>query len=329
VKRTRLAPLLAILVLAGCGGTRTVAIDPTPTPADKLPVSTSLEVLDHPAGLAPSAEEIPGLSEAQEDAVAEENQRAVNEQTYDTSGVLKGAAAQPARLRCYTPQNGGPRSYAVIGLGVVHVTVSRNVVGLGDVRGLCNFFRNVKASPTWTVDNEANSAENVPLGRVPWTQVFYNRVACSIEFIGSTGRPNEGPAQWTDVQLREGARLMAGCFKRAGIPVRRGKVSTRGGVIVTGVVTHQELGRPGGGHTDPGPFFNMDRFIAYVREFAQDATCDRGCQVNKSYQERHKATHRRLKRLGCWTAKGQADHRVSCARMLRRNRTLHRRLKRR
>lgn len=192
------------------------------------------------------------------------NEREEDQKPYDTSRVLEGAS--PNTIPCYTPQNGGPRALSDILIGVVHVTVSLNRPGLADGNGLCGFFRSVKASPNWTVDNEGNSWENVPLTRVPWTQVDFNRRACSIEFVGSTGRPKEGPAQWTDVQLRTGARLMARCFVLAHIPPRQGAVSGSR-VIKTGIRTHQQLGLAGGGHTNPGPYFNMARFQSYVAEY--------------------------------------------------------------
>ncbi len=279
--------LLAVLIAGG--GTvvvvtdgegpavRTVTVKP-PAPASApgaplLPAPEDAHV-EPGASAAPAAAEnqIPGKTEDEENAIRADNERTIDEQTYDTSGVLTGAAAEPASIKCYTSMNGGTRSLSSIGLGVVHVTVSRNVPGMTDINGLCSFFQRVKASPTWTVDNEANSSENVPLGRVPWTQAFYNRQSCSIEFVGSTGRPGEGDAQWTDAQYREGARLMAGCFKRAGVPVRRGAVSDGGAILKTGVITHQELGRLGGGHSDPGPAFAMDRFMELLRAFAGSAS---------------------------------------------------------
>lgn len=261
---------------------------------------------DHgdPDGLAPSASRIPGATPKQQAAREELSERLTTDDTYDTSRVLQGAAAEPARITCHTPMAGALRPLSQIRLGVVHVTVSPNRPGLSDVLGLCAFFKRVKASTTWIVDNEGNSAENVPLTRSPWTQAFYNPRSCSIEFVGSTGRPGEGPAQWTDVQYREGARLMARCFKLAGIKVQRGAVTSRGVITRAGVITHQELGRLGGGHTDPGPKFNMARFMELTRAYAVAATA--GSQPRTANDRRRcgaLAYHRRkVKRgEGYWT----------------------------
>lgn len=260
-----LSPLVGLSVAEiddGGGATTTVRKDPTPTPAEKLPVKPAPSDFDSnaPGGPPVSAEPPPAVEKRQTEQV--------DDGTYDTSGVLKGATAQPAHARCYTPQNGGTRSVKSIGLMVAHVTVSVNVVGTRDGDSLCSFFRNVKASPNWTVDNEANSWENVPLTRVPWTQAWYNRVSCSIEYVGSTGRRGEGAAQWSDVQLREGGRLFAQCAKKAGIPIRSGAVTAGGNVARTGLITHQELGLKGGGHTDPGPLWLRSRQLYWIRFYA-------------------------------------------------------------
>lgn len=259
----------------------------------------------HSGGLPAAEAGIPGLPADRERARDAASDQLTADDTYDTSQVLMGAAAEPVRLTCHTRMNGGLRRLSDILLGVVHVTVSLNRPGLGDLRGLCDFFGRVKASSTWIVDNEGNSAENVPLDKVPWTQAWYNRRSCSIEFVGSTGRPGEGPAQWTDAQYREGARLMARCFKLAGIKVQRGAV-TQGGVITrAGVITHQELGRLGGGHTDPGPKFDMARFMALIRTYATAATAG-GSPTTATETRRCNALryHRRKVQAGqgYWTA---------------------------
>lgn len=288
--RKIIAAIAALIAVVAGGGTLVITADPADdrvppaaiTVTVPAPKPAALPLVPKPedahvepgAVAAPAADEqhIPGKTEAQENQIRAENTATIDEQTYDTSGVLKGAAAEPARIKCPTTMHGQARPMSAIGLGVVHVTVSRNAPGLRDINGLCDFFKRVKASPTWTVDNEGNSAENVALGLTPWTQAFYNRQSCSIEFVGSTGRPGEGPAEWTDDQYREGARLMARCFKLAGIPVRRGAVTDGGKILRTGVVTHQELGRLGGGHSDPGERFDMARFMQLVRVFAGSAS---------------------------------------------------------
>jgi hypothetical protein len=265
---TAIALLVAVQLLLGVS----LVNDQTPSPITPAPAATPAltpSPSENPAAPAvpgapaASSDELPGISEHVEHEIAAANEN-VTAGTYDTSGVLSGATAKPAHTSCYTPMNGGARTLSQIKLGVVHVTVSRNAPGLADGNALCSYFRTIQASPTWTVDNEGNSWENVPLERVPWTQAWYNRASCSIEFIGNTGRPGEGASEWTDAQLREGARLMAQCFVKAGIKPVRGAVTPAGAITRAGVVTHQELGIKGGGHTDPGPNFNMATFMHYL-----------------------------------------------------------------
>jgi hypothetical protein len=308
------------------------------TPAEAaLDVKPPVSEVDagSPGGLAPSAEEIPGVAAETERQIDRQNNIKIDDQTYDVSGVLSGGTAKPGNFDCYTPMHGQERPYSQIGLGVVHVTVSLNVKGPADGKAICTLFHNVKLSSTWIVDNEANSWNNVQLKFNPWTQAWWNQYACSIEFIGSTGRPGEGPAQWTNAQLREGARLMTRCFKLAGIPIRVGKVTSGGHIIQTGVIFHQELGTLGGGHRDPGPYFNRTLFLQYMREFAKQN--DSGVTQKlgshrvaylKSLNARHDATHRRIRHLRCGTTEGRRIHRRSCALMYERNKVLHKRIKR-
>lgn len=287
-QRRFLAFVIGAALLLGVGGVSWDLVDTdgdgqgdTPSvrlvPKKDTPAERELDVTPPPgefdanrAGppLSGDLDDVPGLSEADEADVREANEAAEDAKD-DLAGVLEnGASPELSAVRkCPTNRNGGARPLSDVLVGVVHVTVSLNRVGLSDGDALCDFFRNVKASPTWTVDNEGNRWENVRLGLVPWTQVAFNRRSCSIEFVGSTGRVGEGPAQWTDVQLRAGAELMAYCFRKARIPVRLGATS---GAVVTrsGVVTHQSLGIAGGGHTDPGPFFNMARYLDWMRFYA-------------------------------------------------------------
>jgi hypothetical protein len=308
--------IIGALALAGVFDDDTSPRDPTPVVGERnLSTGAAAELdgkvdektADSNTAAPLRSTDVPGESKAEERATIKENEQTVERQAieYDTTRVLDGAAAGPVNIFCHTPMNGGIRPISAIGLNVVHVTVSLNVIGLADINGLCAFFKRVKASPTWTVDNEGNTAENVPLNRVPWTQVIFNRAACSTEFVGSTGRPGQGPAQWTDVQLREGARLAAKCHALAGIPVRDAVVRQDGTIVRTGVITHQELGAAGGGHSDPGPFFNMDRYQGYIREYLKPP-CDTRCRavarqraVVEGRDRKHKVTHDKMGELGC------------------------------
>ncbi|HWT94964.1 MAG TPA: N-acetylmuramoyl-L-alanine amidase, partial [Solirubrobacteraceae bacterium] len=236
--------LLLILVLdVGAGGGDADAPPPARAPQPKVGVDHAHD--GHTA--------TPPLS----DETRAANDAAVEDGTYDASGIVLGAAGAPARIRCLTHQRGAARPLSRIGLGVVHTTEGPNVLGLADVNGLCAWFRSQQLSATWIVDDEGNSAEVVPLGHAPWTQWKWNPWSCSIEFVGYAARL---AGQWTQAQLREGARLMVQCFKAAGVPIRWGAVAgtaagTAPRIVTTGVVSHAELGYNGGSHHDPGAAF--------------------------------------------------------------------------
>lgn len=285
-----IAALIALVVGLAGGASIVITLDDdgvhvvrkpsgTPTPAEtQLPVTPNPKEFDgnEPGGAPLSSTDAPGKSDAQDAKIEERIEESAEEASkednadveYDTSRVLEGAAGKRVTERkCHTPMNGGTRAISDIALGVGHVTVSRNLTGTRDGEAICHFFTTVKASATWIVDNEANSWENVSLDHVPWTQVFYNRRSCSIEYIGSTGRPGEGPAEWTAAQLREGGRLFAKCFALAKIPGRMAIIASNGAIVQSGFTTHQALGSLGGGHTDPGPFFAQQAQLFWIRHY--------------------------------------------------------------
>ncbi|MFI5754003.1 N-acetylmuramoyl-L-alanine amidase [Streptomyces sp. NPDC051569] len=79
----------------------------------------------------------------------------------------------------------------------------------------------------------------------------YNERSVGIEHEGWVDQPKS----FTDAMYRSSARLTAGICARYGIPVDREHI-----------IGHVEV--PGTDHTDPGPFWDWDRYLPLVREAA-------------------------------------------------------------
>jgi hypothetical protein len=129
---------------------------------------------------------------------------------------------------------------------VLHATVSHNRPGVKDLRDLGNWFaqRSSRVSCHVATDAEGNSGRYVWDSDKAWQCSFYNSAALGIEQIWISGE------SWHIEGVRESARWAAHWGKKYGIPMRRGAVF--GGVVTrSGIVTHKQLGRLGGGHTDP------------------------------------------------------------------------------
>lgn len=149
---------------------------------------------------------------------------------------------------------------------VVHDTEGFNVTGLADLVALRDEFNVTanQASAHVGVDNEGNSARYVPDMRKAWSCAFYNSISLNIEHVGFAFR---APVQYTDLQYREGGRWIAYWSHAHGIPIRKGRVSVDGRVLTSGVVRHSELGNLGGGHSDPGPHFDLHKELTYARHY--------------------------------------------------------------
>lgn len=150
----------------------------------------------------------------------------------------------------------------------IHDTESFNVKGLADLVSVGDHFDVLatQASATVGVDNEGNSARYVPDMRKAWSVAFYNPWQLSIEHIGFAFRE---PVEYTDLQYREGARWIAYWSYHHGIPIRKGRVSVDGRILTSGVFRHSELGRLGGGHSDPGAHFDLNKQLTYARHYLQ------------------------------------------------------------
>ncbi|MFI9205472.1 N-acetylmuramoyl-L-alanine amidase [Streptomyces sp. NPDC053048] len=80
----------------------------------------------------------------------------------------------------------------------------------------------------------------------------FNERSVGIEHEGYVDRPGD----FTDAMYAASARLTAGICARYAIPVDR-----------THLVAHSEV--PGADHTDPGPHWDWDRYLALVRAAAR------------------------------------------------------------
>lgn len=152
---------------------------------------------------------------------------------------------------------------AAIRLLVLHSTESHNRPGDSDLRAIADYFAtpSAQASSHVITDANGNSARCVPDSRKAWTQVAFNSYALAIEQIGFAAQ-----GKWSVRELRETARWLARWSHEYGVPLQRGKVS--GTTIVhPGVVTHSQLGAAGGGHSDPGAGYPVDRVIRMARRY--------------------------------------------------------------
>lgn len=145
---------------------------------------------------------------------------------------------------------------------VLHATVSHNRRGLTDLQAIGHYFqRPVDASSHVCVDNEANSARYVPDSEKAWHCAAYNRMSLGIEQI----LPADG-TEITRAMYRETARWVAYWSKKYGIPIQHASVSG-GRVIRRGVIFHSQLGSLGGGHSDPGRNYSMNRVLYAARYY--------------------------------------------------------------
>ena len=145
---------------------------------------------------------------------------------------------------------------------VLHATVSHNRKGLSDLQAIGHYFQGpVDASSHVCVDNEAYSARYVGDGEKAWHCAAYNRMSLGIEQI----LPADG-TEITNAMYRETARWIAYWSKKHGIPIRPAVVSG-GRVLRSGVIFHSQLGSLGGGHSDPGRNYSMNKVLNAARYY--------------------------------------------------------------
>jgi N-acetyl-anhydromuramyl-L-alanine amidase AmpD len=137
-------------------------------------------------------------------------------------------------------------------------------VAQGSFWGAVNWLRNPRAhgSSHYVVSMGGDVVQLVSTSDVAWHagNRLYNRRSIGIEHEGFVERGG-----FTDEMYRSSARLVAYLAKRAGMPIDREHI-----------IGHHEVPDPDGngfgggdGHTDPGPKWDWDRYMGYVREYAE------------------------------------------------------------
>lgn len=152
----------------------------------------------------------------------------------------------------------------------VHSTESHPRPGTGDVDAIQNWFDNPasQASSHYCIDDTGNSRQLVEESRKAWTCGAGNSVTVNYELIGFAAWSN-GMWRSHPKQIRKLAQHIAYSSIQWGVPVQRGRVGSRGGVLVItkpGVITHNDVSKAGfGTHTDPGRFFPMRLTLRLAR----------------------------------------------------------------
>lgn len=153
----------------------------------------------------------------------------------------------------------------------------------GGYQGSLSVLKGNTASVHALIDTDGALTFMVPLGRTAWTagndQVSRQAVQC--EWVGFASKG------YTEDQYRSGAAFVRWCIAQGmtGVPVTYiGKVDADGGPEpdVPGILGHQDVpnpdvpGRWGGvsGHTDPGPLFKWDHFLALIGSAPAPAPVD-------------------------------------------------------
>jgi len=163
-----------------------------------------------------------------------------------------GASWRPAHGGNYTNANRGPAHVAFI---VVHVAQ-------GSYSGTINWFqdRSANASAHYVISRKGRVAQCVRNEDIAWHAGWWrtNRVSIGIEHEGYIGNPN----WFTASMYRSSARLSAYLCRRFNIPVTRHQV-----------IGHKQVpgcSGSGGGvgcHTDPGRYWDWNRYLHLVRRY--------------------------------------------------------------
>jgi hypothetical protein len=172
----------------------------------------------------------------------------------EAAPALFGASFVAAHPRNYAHAN---RAAAAIWLVVVH-TIE------GSAAGAISWFRNPRArsSANFVVGRDGTVTQMVPTWAVAWHagNGYVNAHSLGIEHEGYTNVA----ATVTDTEYRASARLVAQILRRYRIPLDRRRV-----IGHNQVPDPNHPGQRGGfsHHTDPGPYWNWSRYVAYVRAY--------------------------------------------------------------
>lgn len=151
---------------------------------------------------------------------------------------------------------------------VLHITVSHNRRGLGDIRAIASFFDQLSTQASSHVVNDQEGFDGVlvPDHRKAWTQSAYNPPALSIEQIHFSATTNRRAwMRGSPRQLANTALWIAHWSIKHNIPIRRAWTPGSGVVSRSGVATHKQLGASGGGHVDPGNGYPMQYVLWLAR----------------------------------------------------------------
>jgi N-acetyl-anhydromuramyl-L-alanine amidase AmpD len=165
----------------------------------------------------------------------------------------------PSTPRNYTPAN---RPAWAIRTIVIHVTE-------GSYLGSIQWLRNPRsrASSHYVVSQRGEIAQLVRDDDIAWHAGNYliNRNSIGIEHEGWTWRPGT----ITDSEYRSSARLSAYLARRYVMPINRSRF-----IGHADVPDPNNPGKRGGfsHHMDPGPYWDWNRYLAYVRGYARGAT---------------------------------------------------------
>jgi N-acetyl-anhydromuramyl-L-alanine amidase AmpD len=151
---------------------------------------------------------------------------------------------------------------------VLHSTEGKNVHGLGDLRGLGNWFGSSasQVSAHVATDGDGLSARFVEDVLKAWHCGVYNSRKLGIEQVGQASQTT-----WSRAELHETARWIAYFSRKHDFPIQHS--------VQTGVCRHSDLGEAGGGHHDPGPHDPLDRVLKLARRY-------------RVLQIRHRSHHR-------------------------------------
>jgi hypothetical protein len=156
-------------------------------------------------------------------------------------------------------------NYSSRGGSGVRLIVLHTAEGARTIESLGGFFQgDVGASSHVGADDKSNTiGEYVKRSNKAWTQSSFNSVAVSIELCAF--------ASWSIDEWNRHPNMLDNCAKWIaeeaayyGIPITRLNASQAQG-SGRGVCQHVDLGSAGGGHTDCGSGFPMDRVLDMAR----------------------------------------------------------------
>jgi N-acetyl-anhydromuramyl-L-alanine amidase AmpD len=143
----------------------------------------------------------------------------------------------------------------------ISYTRSKSMVVIHTIEGSAgaaiSWFKNCASnvSAHYVVGYNGAITQMVADNNIAWHVAYYNSRSIGIEHEGYAYRNT-----WTDTQVRQSATLTRYLTWAYGIPRSR-----------SNIVGHSELGAAGGGHSDPGPYFNWTYYMSLVNSGSSPA----------------------------------------------------------